>query len=817
MQLKTPKSLAKIYFYSLVILALLLTMLFSYIWIDKEFAAFNVEAEKIVQEYFKSQKNKIKGEVNTIVKYINFKKSQAEDRIRLDLKSRTEEALYIANHIYKTNKDKKSEVEIKQEIKNALHPANWDGGNGYYFSFDLNGNELINRNNISMVGKNLLGFKDVNGKYVVRDMLTLTKSQEEGYVSYYWDKPDNPGVEVKKISFIKLFKPYGWVIGTGKYVDDEEKLIKKEVLGRIESIRFENDRYYFIGEYSGYILTNPAKGKNLHDIEDVNGVKVVQELIKVSKSGGGYVEYVMPSMKGQKPLPKISYSMGVDSWKWFVGSGVYVHEIKQIILEKQTVMQGEIKTLLFKYLIIILVFISIIVSVAKLISNRIRRNLESFSDFFFRSSLDGEKINEEEISFSEFHKLASYANEMLDRKKRAEESEQRSLKQYSTIFESSRDALLLLDPETVSLLDCNPAAVAMYALKNKEQILKLTVYDLFPKCQYEGIPTSDKVAETLSGALEHGLSESEWKSKRMNGEVFYSYVITSRIEIDGKIIILVTVRDITESKKTQALIIQSEKMLSIGGLAAGMAHEINNPLAGMVQTVSILENRLLHIDDFPANVDIANKYNIKSSDLESYMHERGINRMISTIQESGKRIAQIVSNMLNFAGSTNAKKQHYIFADLIEKTLELASIDYSEKRKYDFKKIKIVKDYQDNLPNVYCEAGMIQQVLLNLFQNGAHEMFEAEVKDPTFNIKTWYEAEKQMVGIEIEDNGYGIDPAVKATIFEPFFTTKRAGVGTGLGLSVSYYIITEDHGGEITEESIIGHGAKFRILLPIDP
>ncbi|MCF8128159.1 MAG: PAS domain-containing protein [Deltaproteobacteria bacterium] len=114
-----------------------------------------------------------------------------------------------------------------------------------------------------------------------------------------------------------------------------------------------------------------------------------------------------------------------------------------------------------------------------------------------------------------------------------------------------------------------------------------------------------------------------------------------------------------------------------------------------------------------------------------------------------------------------------------------------------------------------CEGAKIQQVLLNILSNGAQAMQAAGTKSPRLIVRTRFEKGRQMALMEIEDNGPGMDETTRKRVFEPFFTTKPVGVGTGLGLSVSYFIITENHGGEMRVESRPGTGAKFIIRLPL--
>ena len=136
--------------------------------------------------------------------------------------------------------------------------------------------------------------------------------------------------------------------------------------------------------------------------------------------------------------------------------------------------------------------------------------------------------------------------------------------------------------------------------------------------------------------------------------------------------------------------------------------------------------------------------------------------------------------------------------------------------KKDFRQIEIVREYEEDLPDVQCEAGKIQQVMLNILRNGAEAMQEEREKNkkPYFILRLAHEKERGMVRIEIEDNGPGMDEATRKRVFEPFFTTKPINRGTGLGLSVSYFIIKENHGGEMSVESSSGGGTRFIIRLP---
>ena len=415
-----------------------------------------------------------------------------------------------------------------------------------------------------------------------------------------------------------------------------------------------------------------------------------------------------------------------------------------------------------------------------------------------RFDLDGNR-NDELIQFG------YYFNSMLD-------SLQESEKKYKNLFDSSLDAILLLDPEK-GYLDCNPAAVKMFGTGSKKQFLNLSPFEISPDFQPDGMPSSKKMNRVLSLILENGSALFEWTHRRLDGREFIASVMATQVKVGGQLVIQETIRDISEHRQAQEMMIQSEKMLSVGGLAAGMAHEINNPLAGMLQTADLMTKRLTN-DRLPANLQAAREAGLDMADIRSFMEKRDIFRMLQTMKNTGLRMAGIVNNMLSFARKSDAQTALHDLTELLDKTFELATTDFDLKKNYDFKTIKLNRIYEKDLPLVPCEGAKIQQVFLNILRNGAQAMQDAGTGNPEFTIRTY--VKKQSFCVEIKDNGPGMDKLIRKRVFEPFYTTKPVGVGTGLGLSVSYFIITENHKGQMSVDSSPGRGATFIISLPLD-
>lgn len=302
-------------------------------------------------------------------------------------------------------------------------------------------------------------------------------------------------------------------------------------------------------------------------------------------------------------------------------------------------------------------------------------------------------------------------------------------------------------------------------------------------------------------------------SARTDKEVRYSNIMVYPLTANGIEGAVVRVDDVTARVRIEDMMIQTEKMLSVGGLAAGMAHEINNPLGGILQGAQNILRRVS--PEILKNQETARECGVELDAVRSYMEKRQILNMIDGIREAGERAARIISNMLRFSRKSGSQMAPADLSGLIDRTVELAASDYDLKKKYDFRQIEIVRDFAPGLQDVPCVAMEIEQVLLNLLKNAAHAIIERKDREQPPRIILRTRQEGEMARIEVEDNGCGMDEATRKRVFEPFFTTKEAGVGTGLGLSVSYFIVAEAHKGSIEVESVLGKGAKFIVRLPL--
>ena len=383
-------------------------------------------------------------------------------------------------------------------------------------------------------------------------------------------------------------------------------------------------------------------------------------------------------------------------------------------------------------------------------------------------------------------------------------------------LDSSRSLILnIIDSMPSTLVGVDQTGLVTHWNKQAEEETAIPRSQAIGRPLTEVHPFLGRAAPLVEKAVQSGLPQAEHTIRRIEcGLLRYADITAYPLKTQGREEAVIRLDDATERVRMEEIMVQSEKMLSVGGLAAGMAHEINNPLGAIMQSAQNLDRRLM--GDIPANTKAAHKTGTDLDSVRKYATERGIPVMIETIMESGKRAARIIQGMLNFSRKSSDMEPCDL-NEIVEQSLELAGTDYDMKKRYDFKKINIDKFLAEDLPNVPCSRTQITQVLLNLLRNSAQVLYDTRPTPANPRIAVRTALEGTHARIEVLDNGPGLPEEDRSRIFEPFYTTKEPGQGTGLGLSVSYFIITENHGGTFTADSGPEGGARFVIRLPLSP
>ncbi len=410
--------------------------------------------------------------------------------------------------------------------------------------------------------------------------------------------------------------------------------------------------------------------------------------------------------------------------------------------------------------------------------------------------------------------IVGISREITDRKN--SEAEILRLQQLlQNVSDSMPSALIALDA-TGQVLLWNPAAQALTGC-TLQQIAGQSVWQICPMLtRYQSLFEEVLRTQRVQHRHQDTLAMTDATLVHHNVDIFplMSGAVSGAV---------MRIDDVTERVQLEEMMLQSAKMASVGGLAAGVAHELNNPLGAMVQSAQVLE---MALDTQRARTqERMSACGVDVARLEQYLQDRGIREYLAGIRQTGERAAKIVSDLLNFSRKSTAEFTSQNLNELVEQTLELAATDYDLGRKYDFKDIEIVREITTEMPNITCDKQQIQQVILNLVRNAAYAMSEKKVTAtdgdyrPRMIIRTRLtpacEQNTEMhARLEVEDNGPGFSTATQSHLFEPFFTTKDVGEGTGLGLWLCWSIVVERHGGRIWDESPPEGGARLIVELP---
>ena len=391
--------------------------------------------------------------------------------------------------------------------------------------------------------------------------------------------------------------------------------------------------------------------------------------------------------------------------------------------------------------------------------------------------------------------------------------------------------MLYLEAESVMLFLCSVWVIDSTELPALGVKLKdFAIHDLTPDFLFLQNTSRTVIAEVKS------LTEAVIEQKRMLQTALQTQAeMTRSAEAQAQQL----EKTLSELQRAQAQLVQAEKMSSLGQLVAGIAHEINNPvnfIQGNVNHVQKYVNDLMDLvhlyqAEYPATPAIVRKL----EEVEFEFLDEDLPKLLTSMHLGAVRINEIVKSLRIFSRLDEAEVKAVDIHDGIDSTLMILGNRLKPNGKYSG--IQVVKSYGE-LPLVRCYAGQLNQVFVNILSNAIDALEEA-VKSGKFCLK--HKAEKlncgavqldfdpqptirvstecvdsKRVKIAIADNGLGILEQIKSRIFDPFFTTKPVGKGTGMGMSISYQIVTELHKGKLYCHSIPGRGTEFVIEIPVD-
>jgi methyl-accepting chemotaxis protein len=417
---------------------------------------------KYEEESYAKKELELKNYISLAMKTVEaYHKRTAIDKIKVevqdDLKKQTNFLFSILESEYNKLKDSVSEDDLKDRLKSIVNATRY-GDSGYFWINDTNAVIVIHPIKPALNGKDMAAYKDQDGKQIFSEFAAVAKKDSEGFVDYVWPKP---GFEKPqpKVSFVKLFKPYNWVIGTGEYVSDVSAKIKEETLKTISEMRYGNGDYFWINNSHPTMIMHPIKpelnGKDLSENKDAKGKRHFVEMTQVVKNNkdGGLVKYFWdrPGKKGD-PREKFSYVQKFEPWDWIIGTGAYVDDIENDVALMEEKTKEEINNVIIGIIIFSLISIIIVYLIYNFLINKmIIRPLDDLNNAILDiGSKDSSSDEIKKTSDDEIGKLVDSFNGYIGKLKAGYIEDSKVIEEVDSVIEKVNNGFYVYKIEKTS-------------------------------------------------------------------------------------------------------------------------------------------------------------------------------------------------------------------------------------------------------------------------------------------------------------------------------------------------------------------------------
>jgi len=789
------------------------------------------------------------------------------ERRKVELENNTQIAFSIVESAYQAYQDGSiSELEAQEQVIVAMKNLRYDKGVGYFWINDVTRPYpyMIMHPTIPELDGQIL---DDETFFVVKDtnenlfevFVDVVLAYGAGYVEYLWPKPTEEGLteQQPKISYVRLFEPWNWVIGTGLYIDDieadEENRIQiaiADLNSMISTQKIGENGYYFIFDDANNILVHPSlAGTYGGDIlnPETNNV-LLEELVEVSFREDNYLEYVWntPQDPENYIYEKKTYVTYYEPLGWYIASSYYKEDFQSKIREVT------FRLIRYSVLFLILAVIASILLIRSLLKplNALISSIKETERGLLPSELNV-KGKTREINL-----LKDTINKMIESIKESEEELNKAHMKLQSVLDSAT---------LVSIISTTPDGIIEVFSTGAEKMLGYTaskvieketpkLFHLESEIVEKSRILSEEYGEDIEGfdvfvkkAREDGYEECEWTYIKKDGGQISVYLgvttirdekglitgylcvgmdITQRTIAQGKLkertielaeavshlkeqeesledLVAERTFELEESlralKEAQDRLIESEKIAALGGLVAGVAHEINTPVGMSITLASNLEDQTL---EFRSKLE---QGNLVKSDLVSFigLTEESAQMILHNMNRADELISRFKLAAVNHASETKRLINVLEYMNTIVRSTELKNVHSG---------IEVDIKCEENL-TIYCYPGTIYQIMTNLIENSIKHGFE--FKDHG-SVSIEIKLEESDVVFIYKDDGIGIKKEDIAKIFEPFYTVKKEGSGTGMGLNIVYNLVRQNLNGTIECESEYGSYTKFVIRLPLD-
>ncbi len=389
------ENIGKISFVSSTLLVLVLTAVLSAIFVEHRDAHFERDLERVEQDYTEAQRDRLRSEVNMQISSINAWHNRTEQHLREEIKSRVYEAYEMADSIYRTQQNSHSDAAIQNLVIEALRPIRFYQGRGYFFIKSLQGDIVLNPPEPEFEGQNIYSDALEDDLGIFEQMKVVVEDSGEGFIKYKWPVPGDVSKTLKdKVSFVKHWPTYNWVIGTGEYHANIEEEIKQSIIYHLNSIVPDQNspEYLFIyqlhevsgGDEFATMLVNPNRpdlvGRKISSrVSDAKGLQYRQQMLRdIEYRGESFVTYWYKKPGTDTPVKKLSYFKYFPEWQWIVAKGTYLDDLEHRIHSIQDSLGDESKDTVRYLIYFTLISCSLVLCLGYIFSSAIQSLFETY-------------------------------------------------------------------------------------------------------------------------------------------------------------------------------------------------------------------------------------------------------------------------------------------------------------------------------------------------------------------------------------------------------------------------------------------------------
>ncbi len=539
----------------IIAVAVLAILLVGGISLYRDYTTLQNALQRDLADFENGRRKALEDRVRQAKAYADYERSRFDEALRAELKEEVYHAHRVANHLVQRFGPTLDRDALADIVRETLRPLRWREERAYFFIVDLDGVNQLHPPDPSIEGTNVLANPSASENVAASAVVRLAKSQVEGFLEWEWPNPSANGERQTKRGFVKLFEPLDWIIGTGEYLPDFEADLKKDVLAWLDAVNYGDGAYIFVGQWDGLALSKKpdVRGRNMWDAEDVNGFKVVQELVAKSRAGGGLVEYMSPDSEDREPFRKISYVLGIPEWEWYLGTGTSLKEIEAAIATRRADGVAKISRRATYFALFLVGVLGVFVLLVKRMAVRVESDFRSFTEFFTGAATTGRPLETERLAFVEFEELAHAANRMIDKRTQIGEQLRESAELYRTAFQTNPDSINLNRLSDGVFVDINDGFTAATGFTREDVIGK-------PSADIRIWVNPEDRDRLVTGLREHGqVTNLEARFRRKDGSLTIALMSARVINIEGVPHILSITRNISKLKEAEEALRKSEE------------------------------------------------------------------------------------------------------------------------------------------------------------------------------------------------------------------------------------------------------------------